>query len=344
MARVKQSIRARLMPGQGAVAVAVVLGLPSPTAAASGAPKAAAASEDVLAEVGALFQAGQDRFEVSDFEGAIDRWARAYGQLPDEPQYRATRALLLANLAQAHVEAHGVGGPVDHLRQAEQLFGDYLALLDPSDSQTRQTIEAERSRIEQILEQESAPESEAPDDPESESEPTAPDEPARGSEASGDPESGSEPTAEDPSESTPPGPTPANDPADRAPVREERPSFSRWERGVGIGGGVTVLFAVGLTGAMGTFVWLSRQEERAGEELARNPNASLDDLRARARNVRRFNQLAISTGTVAGLFGAVGLGLVGAALDRRTRRLRGLARVAPSLGPLGAGATVSGRF
>ncbi|MEM9454471.1 MAG: hypothetical protein AAGF11_09845 [Myxococcota bacterium] len=328
------------MPSRGAVAVAVAVGLASPAVSASGAPEAPAVSEEILAEVGALFGAGQDRFAASDFEGAIDQWTRAYGLLPDEPEYRATRALLLANLAQAHVKAYEVSAQADHLRQADRLFGDYLALLDPADAQTRQTIEAERRRIEQILAQEPVPEPQAPGDPQPAPKPAESDELADESTEPGIPESGPSEVTEDPPESIPADPIPADSPADR----DERPPFTRWERGMLVGGGVTVIGAAVVTGVFGTLVWLRIQAEDEGDALARDPRVGREEMRAQGQTVRLLRNSAISTGAVASLFGAVGLGLIGAALDHRTRRLRGLARVAPSWGSLGPGVTLSGRF
>jgi hypothetical protein len=268
---------------------------------------------DPMPRVGELFRDGQDRFETSDFEGAIELWTEAYEELPDGPEHAPTRALLLANIAQAHVRAHAVGGGIDHLRRADALYTEYLTMIDAADTQTRETVEAERERIAAILaEHERAQEEEA--------------------------EARSEP---------PPDPRPAPPPA--VPTKEARPAglepFKRWERAMVLSGGVTLAFGVALTGATGTFLWLRDEAEKEGSVLARDPQTDAARLRSLGRSARRFNGLAISTGAAAAVLAAIGLGLIGGGYAHRNRRLkRAEATMAPVLSARSVGMGAAGRF
>lgn len=301
-----------------AMALAVVIWAAS--AGASGASPSPSEPDGEQADVGALFRRGQDRFETSDFEGAIEQWTRAYEQLPDGPEHQAIRAMLLANLAQAHVEAYAIGKDPEHLRQADALFVSYLAMVDEADVQTHDTIEAERRRIAGLLAEaeERQREAERAAVPEADAGVT---EPARA-----DPE-----------------------PAGRERAGRERPDpsldtdarFTKWERALVIGGGVTLAFGVGLTGAAAAFLWLRNEEERQGAAASRDIYTRVAELRDHGRNAIRFNRLAISTGAASGVLIGLGLGLVGTADVHRRRRLRD--RPTVGLGP-GGTLVVRGRF
>jgi hypothetical protein len=266
--------------------------------------------------VGELFRDGQDRFETSDFEGAIELWALAYEELPDGPEHAATRALLLANIAQAHVQAHGVVGGIDHLRRADALYAEYLTMIDPADAQTRNTVEAERERIAAILAEHERAQKEE--------------------EASAEPR----PKAT---------PEPAGTPPPAMPLPDARPaglaSFKRWERAMVLSGGVTLAFGVALTGATGTFLWLRDEAEKEGSTLARDPQTEAGRLRSLGRSARRFNGLAISTGAAAAVLAALGLGLIGAGYAHRNRRRkRTETALVPLLPARGVGLGTRGRF
>lgn len=305
-----------------AMAMAIAVWAPS-ASAAEPPPPPPSASEDVLSRVGELFRSGQDRFETSDFDGAIELWTRAYEELPDGPEHQAIRAMLLANLAQAHVEAHAIDGDLEHLRRADGLFVSYLAMIDPQDVQTHETIEAERRRIAGILERAQQREQEQAARSEAERAEPEPAEPAR-----------AEPVA----------PAPARRMDEPPPIGRRGlgiAPFTKWERAMVIGGGVTLAFAVGLVGASATFLWLRDEEEKRGSAASRDPATPVAELRDFGRNAIRFNRLAISTGAASGVLAAIGLGLVGAAGAHRRRRLREHTTV--GLGP-GGTLVVRGRF
>lgn len=264
-----------------------------------------------LDEVARLFREGQARFDTSDYDGAIAKWSTAYESLPDDPKLAPTRALLMANLAQAHVAAHGVGGDIEHLRHADLLFEQYLATLDPSDTETRANVEAEREKIADAIaawERDEAARAQAQ-------------QPA--------------PPRVDP---------PKRDPTivPRAPA-DRSVRYNRRERALTIGGGVSLAFGVALTGAMGAFLWLRDQEERKGRAGALDPATTGGELLDHRSDSRSFNRLAISTGASAAVLGAIGLGLIGGAEAQRVRRVR---KVGLGLGfaARGVAASVGGRF
>jgi hypothetical protein len=254
--------------------------------------------------VGELFRSGQDRFETSDFKGAIEQWTRAYEALPDGPEHQAIRAMLLANLAQAHVEAYAIDEDPEHLRRADGLFVSYLAMIDVADTETHDTIEAERRRIAGLLEQAEAEQREAErakrPEPEPDARATHPD---RAGKERADTAASLESDGRPPSH---------NDPGVE--------HFNKWERALVIGGGVTLVFGVGLTGAAGAFLWLRNEEEKQGSAASRDPATRVADLRDFGRNAVRFNRLAITTGAASGVLIGLGLGLIGTADVHRRRR------------------------
>ena len=271
--------------------------------------------------VGALFQRGQDRFETSDFAAAIELWTRAYEGLPDDPQLAATRALLMANIAQAHVEAHAMDGQIDHLRHADRLFEQYAATIDPGDTQTLASVQTHRQRIAEMLARHEA-------------ELAAAREAARAADEESRGEDRRDPA---PAIAAPPAAVPA-------PVRWRRggPRYNKGERAMVIGGGVTVAFGVGTIGALATFLWLRDEAQRDGEQAARDPSTTSAELRSKRRSATRFDSLAISTGAAAGVLTVVGLAVIAAAEIHRAKRTR--LQVGASTAPGAFGVLVRGRF
>lgn len=313
------------------VAIAVAVVIWAAAAGSSGAsPPPSTRPDEAAVDVGELYRRGHDRFETSDFDGAIELWTRAYEALPDGPKYRVTRATLLANLAHAHVKAFAIDEDPEHLRRADALFVSCLAMTDEADVQTHETIEAERRKIAELLAQVEARQREAeratqpePDDHATDSE--------RAVERAGSERAGSE---------RPGLPRVADEPP---PVRRRglAAPFTRWERALVIGGGVTLAFAVGLTGASAAFAWLRNEEEKRGDAAYRDTDTGVAELRGFERNAVRFNRLAITTGAASGVMAAIGFGLVGTADVHRRRRLSD--RTTVGIGP-GGSLVVRGRF
>jgi hypothetical protein len=284
-----------------AIAVAVVIWAAS-AGESEASPPPPPSEPDAQADVGELFRSGQDRFETSDFKGAIEQWTRAYEGLPDGPEHQAIRAMLLANLAQAHVEAYAIDEDPEHLRRADGLFVSYLAMIDVADTQTHETIEAERRRIAGLLEQAEAEQREADRATRSEPDARATDPDRAGKER---PDTVSSLEAD------------GRPPIDRTDAVEP---FNKGERALLIGGGVTLTLGVGLTGAAGAFLWLRNEEEKQGAAASRDIETRVAVLRDHGRNAIRFNRLAITTGAASGVLIGLGLGLIGTADVHRRRR------------------------
>lgn len=81
--------------------------------------------EDPLVEAKRLFDEGAGKFETADYAGAIEAWTRAYSIVPNLPDYAATKAKLIANLAHAQERAYEVDNETSHLNQAKILLESY---------------------------------------------------------------------------------------------------------------------------------------------------------------------------------------------------------------------------
>lgn len=117
---------------------------------------------DPRARVGALINEGQALFDTADYVGAINRWTAAYAGLPDDPHLAAARNLLAYQIAQAHIEAHAMDRQTSHLRKAERLLRQYIAALDPSESEARADAEQRLAAVEVQIEATPAPPAPAP--------------------------------------------------------------------------------------------------------------------------------------------------------------------------------------
>lgn len=85
---------------------------------------------------------GQSKFNIADYNGAIELWEQAYELLPE-----AARGQIEAALGNAHLEAYTIDLDRRHLRKAEVLFNNQVALLDPEDEETRAELDAQLARI-----------------------------------------------------------------------------------------------------------------------------------------------------------------------------------------------------
>jgi hypothetical protein len=80
-------------------------------------------------EAEAMFRRGQAKYETADYNGAIELWTEAYALVESTPETASTKALLLYNLAQAHVKAYELDEDGIHLKQAQQLLQSFRANL-----------------------------------------------------------------------------------------------------------------------------------------------------------------------------------------------------------------------
>ena len=109
-------------------------------------------TEDPRTRVGALINEGQALFDTADYVGAIDRWTEAYAQLPAAPHLAAARNLLAYQIAQAHIEAFAMDPQTTHLRKAERLLLQYIAGLDPSETEPRLDAEQRLATVQAQVE------------------------------------------------------------------------------------------------------------------------------------------------------------------------------------------------
>jgi tetratricopeptide (TPR) repeat protein len=89
----------------------------------------AAPAETSNAEAEAMFKKGQAKYETADYNGAIELWTEAYALVESSPETATIKALLLYNLAQAHVKAFELDEKDIHLKQAQQLLQSFRANL-----------------------------------------------------------------------------------------------------------------------------------------------------------------------------------------------------------------------
>lgn len=272
------------------------------------------------AEAEAMFRRGQAKYETADYNGAIDLWTEAYALIESTPETASIKALLLYNLAQAHVKAYELDDDDIHLKQAQQLlqsFRNNLSLLYEDqalrDEETKK-VDERLAEIEAMLAAAKPP-----------------------------PEPEDEPEDEPPRDEPPPPelePVPVPVPDDAGDARPGKPLI--------ITGGVLLGLGVG-AGAIAI----------AGAVLGSGANdiADLDpsDLAAREQQFgtgRTGNVLAIVGAVGAGVLLPLGGALIGVGAKRNGKAKPSTAllqrtRLGASFGAAwgtGGGLTISGRF
>jgi tetratricopeptide (TPR) repeat protein len=91
------------------------------------APAESAAPEADLTEARRLFDEGLARYEAADYEGAIEVFTLALGEVRGQGVNDfAVRGLLLFNIGRAHMRAHEIDHDVEHLRQAQTIFERFV--------------------------------------------------------------------------------------------------------------------------------------------------------------------------------------------------------------------------
>jgi tetratricopeptide (TPR) repeat protein len=112
-----------------------------------------APGESSNAEAEAMFRRGQAKYETADYGGAIELWTEAYALIESSPETASIKALLLYNLAQAHVKAYELDDDAVHLKQAQQLlqsFRNNLALLYEDKAQLDEETKTVDERLAEI--------------------------------------------------------------------------------------------------------------------------------------------------------------------------------------------------
>ncbi len=294
------------------VALATCLGLlgaaPAPALAAPEAEVQPTGS-DSRAEAEAIFRRGQAKYETADYNGAIELWTEAYALVDPVPENAAIKALLIYNLAQAHIKAYEFDNDAIHLKQAQQLLGSYQDNLELLYDEPA-TRDEERNKAEAKI-------------AEVEAKIAAHEQAAAAAEAKARAEAPPPVVITTPSE-----------PIDRD-LNPGRPL-------VLAGGVVTGLGAVtGLVGLLGGLLAAGANDI---SDVDRDDLQEREDRFA----VGRAGNAMVFVGTIgAGVLLPTGIALivVGAKRNKQARqRSAAIPRLTPSLGPNGAGLTFSGRF
>jgi hypothetical protein len=108
----------------------LLLGLPVEVLAAPPTEPAADPPKSDTEQAEAIFRRGQTKYETADYVGAIELWTEAYGLVESTPENAAIKALLIFNLAQAHVKAFELDDDAIHLKQARSLLDSYRSSLE----------------------------------------------------------------------------------------------------------------------------------------------------------------------------------------------------------------------
>jgi tetratricopeptide (TPR) repeat protein len=138
----------RLMALATCVGLAWASFVPATALAATFAAPPGESSANADAEV--MFRRGQAKYETADYAGAIDLWTEAYALVESTPETASIKALLLYNLAQAHVKAYELDEDAIHLKQAQQLLSSFrnnLTLLYEDKAQ----LEEETKKVDERL-------------------------------------------------------------------------------------------------------------------------------------------------------------------------------------------------
>lgn len=93
------------------------------TAAAAG---PARGDKKTLDEASELYKQGKTKFEMAEYNAAIELWKEAYAKLPEGEESRAIKNDLVYNISEAQVRAYEIDRDPTHLRKARVLLSDYL--------------------------------------------------------------------------------------------------------------------------------------------------------------------------------------------------------------------------
>ncbi|MCA9685682.1 MAG: hypothetical protein KC457_26130, partial [Myxococcales bacterium] len=112
------------------LATAPALAAPAETPAADAAPAEAPMPASDTSEAEGMFRRGQAKYETADYRGAVELWTEAYALVDPIPENAGIKALLLYNLAQAHVKAYELYAEPIHLKQALMLLQSFETSID----------------------------------------------------------------------------------------------------------------------------------------------------------------------------------------------------------------------
>ncbi len=281
-----------------------------------------AKSVDPLAEVSEDIRKGQERFDIADYEGAVEHWSKAYVGLPDGEDAAAFRTTLAYQISTACRKAYEVGHDIEYLHKAAHLLQQYRESLGPEDEEARASADEVLGQLRTEIEQE---------------------ETARKAERAKSEEGLSELRDEIRAEEE----RKAREAERKA--EEERAARERDDRaranqrgqqlqisgGVALGVGAVCLGVMGFALARGGSLDQQGQDELAMSMDVNSP--ALEDIRDQGVTM---NRLSIGMGVTGGLLAVTGAALLAVGSLQRERATA----VAPALGPGYAGVGVIRRF
>jgi hypothetical protein len=103
---------------------APIAGAHAPAEAGTNEP---AAEDPVIAEARQLYDAGLADYETFEYDGAIEKWTRAYAKLGDSPGTGEMRNAIVYNIARAREKAYEQTRDITHLKKAAALLERYVA-------------------------------------------------------------------------------------------------------------------------------------------------------------------------------------------------------------------------
>ncbi|MCB9756421.1 MAG: hypothetical protein H6713_41405 [Myxococcales bacterium] len=279
-------------------------------------------AEDPFARVGDDIRKGQERFDIADYEGAVEHWSQAYVGLPDGPDAAAFRTTLAYQIATACREAYKVNHDVEYLHKAVHLLNEYREGLGPEEEEARSSADEVLSELrEQIEHEERAREAERAKSEEGLSQLRDEIRAEEERKAKAAEKAAAEARAED-----------EQDDRARAGQRGLKLQISG---GVALGVGAAMFGVMGYALARGSS--LDGQGEETLQQLGDPDSPELESIRDQGVTMNRLAIGAAVTGGVLVLTGAALL-VVGSLQRKRATAF------APALGPGYAGLGVVGRF
>ena len=105
-----------------------------------------------LTEARRLFDEGTARYEAADYEGAIEVFTLALGEVRGQGVDDFTvRGLLLFNIGRAHLRAHEIDQDIEHLRQAQSIFRRFVEEADAHPGEVDEAdVNEAREQLEEI--------------------------------------------------------------------------------------------------------------------------------------------------------------------------------------------------
>lgn len=113
-----------------ALALASLITISTPGEALAAPATEAEPAPSTTEQAEAKFREGQTKYETADYDAAILLWTDAYGLVESSPENAAIKALLIFNLAQAHVKAFELHEDTLHLKKARALLESYRSSLE----------------------------------------------------------------------------------------------------------------------------------------------------------------------------------------------------------------------